>query len=131
MEEDLLTRLRGNADVSALVGERVHWAARPQGGALPAITLHMISPGRGYDHGGANGLRRPRVQIDCWGATHASAKAVARAAIAALEPAATIGTTDFVRGFLDGERDFEPGTLADGTKVHRVTIDFFLWWRTA
>jgi hypothetical protein len=127
VEEDLRSRLIAEAAVLALVGTRVSWVDRPQGSALPAITLQMISPGRIYTHGGANDLADSRVQIDCWGDSYGAARGVARAVLAAMEAGVTQGNTDFARAFLDGERDMPAEDLAGGVKVFRTSMDFIIW----
>jgi hypothetical protein len=131
MEEDLRARLLAAVGVSALVGTRVDWSERPQGDALPSITLHMISPGRGYHHGGAQDLADTRVQVDCWGAELEDAHAVAAAVIPILEPKATQGSTIFSNSFLDGARDFDPESLPGGVTGYRRSLDFIVWWQPA
>jgi hypothetical protein len=131
VEESLRARLLANVALAALVGTRVSWIERPQGAALPAVTLQIISPGRAYTHGGANNLADTRVQIDCWGASYASAKAVARAVIPATESAGTQGATKFSQSFLDASRDMPVEDLEGGMKVYRVSHDFIIWHEPA
>jgi hypothetical protein len=49
MEEDLVARLTGVAEIGALVGTRVSWFELPRAGGLPAVMLTMVYPGRGLD----------------------------------------------------------------------------------
>lgn len=129
MEEALLARLRANVALAALVGDRVDWIERPQGDALPGVTLQGITPGRNYTQEGT-GLTGTRVQTDSWGATFLSAKRVARAVLAAVEPAATQGSIEFSRSFLDGGSDRDPVDIAGGGKVFGVRQDFIVWWKS-
>jgi hypothetical protein len=127
MEEDLVARLLANTSLAALVGNRIVWIERPQGQALPSVTLQVISAGRDYHMKGASGLAGTRVQIDCWGASYASAKAVSRALIAAIEPSAQHGNTRFSAAFLESGTDFPPEDIAGGTRVYRVKMDWIIW----
>ena len=46
VEEELITRLLGFADLAAFTGQRVYFIARPQGDALPSVTLQLAGGGR-------------------------------------------------------------------------------------
>ena len=127
MEEDLVARLLAAAGLSALVGNRINWLDRPQADALPSVTLQDISAGRSYTYSGASGTTSPRIQIDSWGASYASAKAVSRAVIAALEPSATVGGTRFSASFLDGGGGASSEDVDGGTKIYRVSQDWIIW----
>lgn len=129
MEEALIARLLATTGVTALVSTRIYWVERPQAKALPSITLQVISPGRSYTFGGADGTADPRVQVDCWGRSYSEAKAVSRAVIDALEPPASQDGIEFHKGFLDAASDEPVEDLPGGGKVYRVSMDFFLWWR--
>jgi hypothetical protein len=127
MEEALRARLLSSAEVAALVGARIAWIERPQGGGLPAVTLQLISTGRAYTYAGACAAANPRVQADCWGASHADAKTVARAMIAAVEERGEFGGVKFGPSFIEAERDMPPEDLPGGQKVFRVSIDIIVW----
>ena len=131
MEEDLVARLLANTALAGLVGTRITWIDRPQGDALPSVTLQIVTSGRSYNFKGPNGLCGTRVQVDCWGASYASAKAVSRAVIAAIEPPATQGITVFGASFLDNAPDFPPEDLAGGVTAYRVKMDWIIWHRPA
>lgn len=83
MEPALTAQLLAATGLTAVVGQRITWGRRDQGGALPAIVLHRVDGGRDYHMAGASGLVESRVQADCWGAT----KKTASQAAAALEAA--------------------------------------------
>lgn len=126
MEEDLIARLVADAGVSAVVGEAVSWFARNRIDAYPALILSMISPGRDYDHGGADGLDSPRIQFDCYGTTDEQTVALKRAVIACMEQAATVGDTRFWPAFLETETMFNEGEQETdgGTPLFRIALDF-------
>jgi len=106
METALIAKLLASAGVTALVSTRINWSRRPQGAALPAIVLHRISGIPDYHHSGTSGLVSSRVQVDCYGVSYGSAKAVARAVEAAITAQTfTQGATRFDVILLDNERD--------------------------
>lgn len=132
MEEALTQFLLAQAGLTALVGTspaRVTWGRRAQGSPLPAVVLHVISRTHGYTMAGDTGTRPQRIQVDCWAATYAAAKAVARQVTAALSGAkTTVGAVEFLGGFKESERDsFEQGEGAD--VLHRCSMDFIIWTR--
>jgi hypothetical protein len=127
MEQALVSRLLANAALAALVGTRIVWIERPQGSALPALTLQRVTPGRDYNYSGASGTSSPMVQADCWGGSYATAKAVAAAVIEAVEERATIGGVKFAPGFIVGARDMPTEELGGGIKVYRVSLDIIVW----
>lgn len=131
MEEDLIARLLADSGLAALVANEINWIDRPQGDALPSVTLQIITSGRSYNFKGVNGLAGTRVQMDCWGGTYAAAKAVSRAVTTAIEPPVTHGGTVFGASFLDNAPDFPPEDLAGGVTAFRVKMDWIIWHRPA
>lgn len=134
MEEDLVTRLRAVSAIATLVGvsntrAAIDWIERPE--ILPALTLTDITAGRLYNHEGADGLKNPIIQFDCWGGTYAAAKALARAVITEMEAAKTTGTTKFDYSFLVASRAMKPEDLGSGIKVFRQSLDFSVWYQPA
>ena len=77
--EGLQKRIRANSGVAAIAGARVTWMERPQKGALPAVTLQVISDPRPAHLKGNDGSLATRVQADCWAATYDAALMLARA----------------------------------------------------
>lgn len=131
MEEALVARLLASPAISMIAGPRVNWGFRVQGEGLPAITLFDVSAGRSYTYGGAAALEGPRVQVDCWATDFSGAKALARAVIATLEPPADVAGITFQGAFLANERGPTTEDLGGGLKVHRVSLDFFIWFSPA
>lgn len=124
MEAALLARLLATAGLTALVSTRINWSRRPQGEALPAVVLHRIDGGRDYHTQGASGLVESRVQVDCWGVTYGSAKAVARQVEAAVSGARfTSGAIRFDAILIDDERD---STFDDTTPIFRTSLDLMV-----
>lgn len=121
LAEALRVRLLDDAAVKALVGDRVHWAKRDQGGDLPAIVLRRIS-GQHPDHlDGAEDMATSRIQIDCLAERYLASEALAAAARAALQGEAQVGTMLFWRASFDGPRDL--GEATETGFVHRQVLD--------
>lgn len=132
MIADLRTFLLADAILSGLVGPRVHENVRPQGGALPAVVLTRAGGPRPHTLAGAAQIVRARVQIDCFGATAAAADAVLEAVAArVLGHAGETGATRFLElGIEDQRSDPDPG-LTDATRLHRASLDIYIWHRSA
>lgn len=124
MEAALIAKLLATAGVTALVSTRINWSRRPQGAALPCIVLHRVSGLPDVHHAGASGLVVSRVQVDCWGASYGSAKAVARAVEAAITAQTfTQGATRFDVILIDSERD---DSTDETTPLFRTSLDLMV-----
>ena len=129
MQEDLRAVLLAAPSVAALT-DTVQWGERGQGTALPAAVLTTISEVRSYAQDGDNNLQQTRVQIDCYGATYASARGLARAITTALTAfRGPVGTTDFRGIFKDGDRDFREGSTQGVDAYFRATLDFLVHYK--
>lgn len=124
--------LLGSSGLTALVGQRITWATRPQAHALPAIVLHKIDGAPVYSDEGESGLFSARVQIDAWASTYAAARGVARQVMAVLSgygPADPVTGIEFQGVFAEDESDsFEEAT--GGVRLYRVRGDFIVWSAT-
>jgi hypothetical protein len=126
----LLTRLRANAGVTALIGTKSAWVQMPQGTARPYVTLLDLTPNRPQTMKGWD-LEASRVQIDAWADTPESAVAVMEAVLTALVPGHTTSGHTFQRADVAlgprdvaGERDgIEP--------VFRKSADLMIHHTTA
>jgi hypothetical protein len=124
MEAALIAKLLATAGITALVSTRINWSRRPQGAALPAIVLHRIDGTPDVHHAGASGLVVSRVQVDCWGASYGSAKAVARAVETAITAQTfTQGATRFDVILIDSERD---DSTDETTPLFRTSLDLMV-----
>lgn len=131
MEDELTARLLATPALTALVGNRITWGQRVQKEGLPAITLLGVSPGRSYLHSGADPTGNPRIQFDCYALTSAAAKGLARTLRSVLETPATQGGIRFSVALLDSERGPLIEDVGGGLKVHRYSLDFFIWFSPA
>jgi hypothetical protein len=125
MEAAFIARLLATAGVTALVSTRINWLRRPQGSALPCIVLHRIDGTPDVTHGGRSGLVVSRVQVDCWGASYGSAKAIARAVETAITAQTfTQGATRFDVILIADERD---STFDENnTPIFRTSLDLIV-----
>jgi hypothetical protein len=126
MQAALRARLVGAAPVATLASDRVHWVERPQAEALPAITLQTISGGNETDYQTNQQTQSNRVQVDVWGKTYASVRALSRAVTDAIEPAHSGNGIRFERSFLESQSDL--GEDTDAGFVHRISLDFIIWY---
>lgn len=110
--------------VTALVPEpRIEWARVGQGKGLPSIALHMIGHSPGLTHDGSDGFWQGRVQVDVYGATYASAKAVSDALVSLLHGHKGDG---FQLIHFDSQRDNFETAAAD--RPCRISLDFLTIW---
>jgi hypothetical protein len=128
MDEALRDLLLNEQRVAAIVARRVDWGVRPQGDALPAITLDRISGIAQMNLAGPSGWDRDRVQIDCWARTYKIAKDLSL--LIAGPGGLLVGYRGDHQGFR--LRTFVAGRRSDAdsdTKgpVHRTSVDVMVW----
>lgn len=130
IEEGLVYKLANTAGITALVSTRVYNLRIPQGATLPCITITRISTPRLHTHdtSGSAGTAYPRIQIDAWGVTHSSVKAITNAVRAALEGykgTITSGAdTVTVQGALTDDETIE---FDSETELYRSRTDWIVW----
>ena len=119
--QGLLTELRGDAGVSALVGTRVWQEFAPQNAALPYITFQRTSTATTLTLDGVDTLRNIRYQLDIYAATIASANAVKSAVGGLLDGKSdTLDTEPIEFCYIEGEQDLSELEM-DGAK-RRVSL---------
>lgn len=133
MQADLLTRLGAVAGLSAL-GTRISWMERSRRVTpeFPALVATMVSPGRDWTHDGPDGLDRPRVQFDLYGKSVDQLRDLFDALRDELETAPFVdvggaGGTRFHPAMLDTQRDMPAEDLSDGTRIFRISADFYFY----
>ena len=129
IEEGLGILFNATAGITSLVSTRIYGQRVKQGSTFPCITKQRISTPRVHTHdmSGATGtLAHPRFQIDAWGTTEASAKAVTDAIRAALNgKTGSLGTGAItIRAALVQEEvpDYEPET-----DLYRSRSEYEIW----
>lgn len=130
MQEDLTALLLATPAVTGLVGTRVHWGMLPptvQG--RPYLNLTVVSDPQQYHFKGPSQLRQPRVQIDIWAESAASARAVAAAVEALLSGyRGDRGSTRFRGVFLTAARDLTDTTPGRERDLFRRSLEFTVNW---
>lgn len=132
IEEGLRAYLLADATVSGLIGTRFTPLAEAQRQARPYAVYQRISTEIIRSLKANSGLRWARVQVDCYGDTYASAKAVAHAISERIDSDITPGTfgtycvpscriLDEWDGYEEPERDGERG-------IYRTSLDVKVWF---
>ena len=126
LEAAIFTRLSGYAGLTALTSTRIYPVILPQGPTYPAVTYQRIDGPREHALASDMGLAHPRIQVDSWGKTYASAKSVATQVRGALQRWADTGADPVVLdSLLESDEDgYEPET-----GVFRVRQDWIIWHR--
>lgn len=124
MEAALRARL---LDLAA-VGGRVYWDERPQGSALPALTLSIVNDRRPENLKGFD-VPETLVQVDVWAANFADKRSIREAVIAVLSPPATVGGIEFMRATEINSRGLNERT--ETAFIFRDAIDFLFRWKEA
>lgn len=116
----LVTRLKADGAVAALVGGRVHPDRLPQGTTYPALRYVMVDRVEVLAKPGSLALRivRASVQLDCYAATYGQAKALA-AAVKGSMYGWQDGANGVIQARVTDERD---GDDAEET-MQRVIVD--------
>lgn len=102
---DMQGALRAKLLGKTAAASQVSWIDRPQGTALPAITLQTISGDRPQTYEGFQGWRETRVQADAWASSYSEATGIREALIAAAAVLETVNGVRFDRTEFENERD--------------------------
>ncbi len=133
LEDAIWFLITNDSTVAALVVSRVYPVLAPQGAAIPYVTFQRISGPRVYHMGGATGLARVRMQVDCFAADYVAVKALATAVRGALEAQrGSLGGAGLKINFrmmhLEDDQDSGPDiTPGAATGIRRVTQDWDIW----
>lgn len=134
MDEALRDLLLGTAAITAIVARRVDWGVRPQGDALPAITLDRISGVPQMNMAGPSGWDLDRIQIDSWARTYKVAKDISLLIAGSPSPTRPAGVLVGYRGDHLGMRlrTFIVGRRSDSDSdnkgpVHCTSVDVMVW----
>lgn len=123
----LRTLLLADGPLAALVSTRIDWVERPQGKALPAVTLQCIADAHDQNLKGFEDLQPARVQYDVWADSYSDAAAVKNALIAAAVPAHEGNGHIFARAMVDLPPRDLPERLSSGTgqnkAIFRISMD--------
>ncbi len=79
IEESVVSRMLGYAEVSALVGTRIYPLLTPQDVDMPALAYQKISSPKTQSQSGSSHLAESRFQFTCEADDYPTAKALAKA----------------------------------------------------
>jgi hypothetical protein len=121
LEQALAARLEAAATAAS---SRIYPLSLAEGSALPALSHFRVSTLRDYTHGGASGLARARMQVDCWAATYSAVKGLSAQVRASLSGFSGVlgGAGGAVTGFIFevGEQDLPEPEAG----IYHAVIDF-------
>ena len=127
MQTDFIALLLASPGISALCGSRINWRKRPQGEAVPAIVLFLISQTGEYVYRGASSLKFARVQCDLYAETYGEALALEKVFVAVVDRyRGKFGNTVFNGIFLDNRREGDDPGKNDAAQLFRVSIDLLI-----
>lgn len=126
MKVDLRTLLVGDANLSALIGDRVYWVARDKEGGVPCVVLFVIDGPPDYHLNGPSGLVQSRVQANLYAETYTDVDALERAFMAAIVTAdAATPVTDTIHALsIDNRRDLTDTSQPD--YLFLTTVDLMI-----
>ena len=126
LEQELYNRLKNFSGLTALVAHRIYPILLPQDSKWPALCYQRVSTTRESVMGADTGDARARIQISIYGKRYAddntSAYAVRDQVRAALQRYNGGVIQDCM---LEGENH----EYMDDAKLHRVILDFLIWYK--
>jgi len=130
LDEALWSHVLGDANVSAIIGQRFFPDAIPQNEQIPAAVYQQISSVADETLDGASGLTFARYQISAWAATRREAKTLAEAIRFRLQSfRGDMGDVSVQDVSLIDRRDgYEPAVQNAQQSRHGVQLDFQIWF---
>lgn len=129
MEEALMARLLAVAAITDIYGDRIHFRSRPEGEAVPALTMAVVSDPRIYNHDGPDGLQEVRIQFESRALTYMEAKTGLRAILSEMELEHEGDGVHFEEGRKVAGGDAPKENLSGGTEVFRIDMDILVQFR--
>jgi len=122
IESELLTRLKADGALAALVVARIYPGLLPQKPTFPAVSYRRVSGVRVHNLDGASGRATPRFQFDSWAETKSGVLALATAVREALN--GYIGVLTTLNVVIRIENEFDD--YDEEIRKHRVIQDFII-----
>lgn len=121
-ERTLLTLLLNDADLIALVRERIYADIMPATSVFPLVVYALSSQDAERTLDGPAGVDQSRYTLDIWAQTHAEAREVAAAVRQALDGQRNQqGTTQFFIAMARATARFD-----DASQLYQVTQDYLV-----
>ena len=130
IEDEIFTRLTGDATITGLVGTKIYPGGAPQGIALPYVTYKRVSTDPVYTITGDNGLNDATYQIDAWSQTYSEAVSIADAIRARLEGWQDVsGTPKFYGTRVVEEDDIVASPVGGSDRFNYArSLDVAIWY---
>lgn len=117
--EGVVTNLKADAGVGALIADRIYFRYAPAGAAYPLVNVTPVSDlAINTLDGEVTGTTRARLQLDVWGETYETVAAVA----AAVKTAINAESTNFKPVIQDTRHDDD-----SSNGLVRIILDYALW----
>ncbi len=125
VEKALVTILKADSAVAALVVTRVFFADAPQTPPVPFILMTRIGTQYVHSLNSNAGLSRARIQLDCYAKTQKEARSVGQAVKTALDTFRGIDSDVTIQAvlLLDSMDGFD-----ESPELRRVTQDYHVWY---
>ena len=129
---DLRTLIASTTPISALVSTRIHYNMLPQASARPHIWFRVARDEEPRTMDGVGGIHDSNIDIECVGATEASAQDVADAVKTKLDGYSGSAGSSTIRGaFISDKSDeYVPFSIPTDEGVHVVAFDMRCWYTT-
>jgi len=129
IEEAVRKIMVDDAGIGALAANRIYPHILPQDATLPAITWQRISGAHLEDMGGEDLLARPRIQVNCWGASYSDASDLRDAVRTALVDytGTVLGVVIRIISLEDDGDLFEPAVSSKEKRRFGRRMDFMVW----
>lgn len=127
IESGLYSFLSGNTNFSAVAGNRIYPVILPQNATFPCITYRIEGDERGFNFSdGQEGFVGASIQIDAWGESYKSAKALAEILRSELmNYSGLMGSVSVNRVFVDTPIDI----YEDRVERFRSSRLFLIWYK--
>lgn len=127
IDTGIVSHLKADAAVSALIGDRVYHQLLPQNAIMPALIYSRISDQRSMLCESPDGFVGARYSIDCYARDSSTAKGLSdavRLSLNGLRGSLAGESIDFIQ--LESQQDLSD---VDGdTATRRVLLDFVIWY---
>ena len=126
LEQGLVAELKADADVAALVGDRVYHEQLPESVTYPCIMYTRVSTAQDRQVTGISNMTQVQVQLDLMSLTTAEVKDLAVKVRALLNGlTGSMGSQAIHNCLLDNEID--SGFFDGDNEQHRVIADYTIW----
>lgn len=125
IEDAIYGKLNADANVTAIVGNRIFPIKMPDRTAMPAISYARVTGPRVESFQGSSTLAHPLYQIDCWAKTHRQMIDLAAKVRNSLQGFQGTVASVKIQGILF-ENDMD--LYEEDTETYHRALDFRIWY---